>query len=155
MLCHFFRKLWDFETCSMWWTLAWWITIPFEEIVEFSIGVFLKLLCAFNLWFYCFGCNKKIKTMVMIDLEHSEQGVEVISSSPFMSSNLGFFHSVFYLMFMFWVSSFFCFFVTLDFCVLHQVFIVYIESLVSTCVMGFWFLCFTPRFCCLHWVFGF
>jgi hypothetical protein len=55
--------------------------------------------------------------MVLIDLGHSEQGVEIISCSPFMSSNLGFFHLVFNLMFMLWVSSFFFFFL------LHWIFV--------------------------------
>jgi len=47
--------------------------IGVEETVEFSVGVFLTLLCAFNLWSHCFGCSSGIDTVVLIDLGHSEQ----------------------------------------------------------------------------------
>jgi hypothetical protein len=47
--------------------------IGVEENVDFSVGVFLTLLCAFNLWSHCFGCSSGIDTVVLIDLGHSEQ----------------------------------------------------------------------------------
>ncbi len=129
MSCHFFIKLWDFEACSMWWTLALWITIRFEEIVEFLVGVFLTLMCAFYLWSYCFRCSNKIKTMVLIDLGHNEQGVEVVSFSPFYVLKFGFLSFGFYLMLVFWVSNF------ILFCNIR-------------------FLCVASNFYCIHWIFG-